>query len=80
MSQNIIILVILILLVKYFPSVFVCGRRLKAEPRNLWCPCVIILCLIISQFYFSYVSASPINFLTDNNNNNNKEGTKFTPH
>jgi len=33
-SQNITILVILISLVKYFPSVSARGRRLKGEPRN----------------------------------------------
>ena len=62
-SQNITILVILISLVKYFPFVFAHERRLKAEPRNLWCS---LLCLffIFLQFHFSCVSASPTNFLT----------------
>ena len=46
---------------KYFLSVFARECRLKAEPYNLWCPCV-ILYLIISQFHFSCVSASPNQF------------------
>ena len=49
-------------LVKYFPSVFSRGRRLKAEPHNFWC---LLLCFffIFFKFHFSCVSASPINFL-----------------
>lgn len=63
MSKNIIILVILISLVKYFPSIFAREHRLKVEPVIssvlMW-----FYCLNISQFHFTWVSTSPITFLT----------------
>ena len=62
-SQNILILVIFILLVKSFYFVFTRGRRLKVELCNFWYP-LWLYCLIISQFHFNCVSASPINFPT----------------
>ena len=65
MKQNTKILIILILLVKFYPFVLAYGHKLKAEPNNLWCP----LCAYSSfSSNFNLVVAllhqsTPINFL-----------------